>query len=62
MASLPSLRSTMAALWLGVTLLGCSQSSDVISNNLNACLIVTEAEVEFAIGTPVTPGLRQNDR
>ena len=52
----------MAALWLGVTLLGCSQSSDVISNNLNACLIVTEAEVEFAIGTPVTPGLRQNDR
>jgi len=29
---------------------------------LNACLIVTEADVEFAIGTPVTPGLRQNDR
>lgn len=46
--------------WAGV--LGCSQSNDVISTNLNACLIVTEAEVELAIGTPVTPGLRQNDR
>ncbi len=42
--------------------LGCSQSSDVLTSNLNACLIVTEAEVELAIGTPVTPGLRQNDR
>ncbi len=41
---------------------GCSQSNDVLSNNLNACLIVTEADVELAIGTPVTPGLRQNDR
>lgn len=62
MASPPSRRPALAALLIGVTLLGCSQSNDVISNNLNACLIVTEAEVEFAIGTPVTPGLRQNDR
>jgi hypothetical protein len=42
--------------------LGCSQSSDVISSNLNACLIVTEADVELAIGTPVISGMRQNDR
>ena len=62
MASLPSRRSLCSALLLWATVFGCSQSSDVISTNLNACLIVTEAEVEFAIGTPVTPGLRQNDR
>ncbi len=62
MASLPSIRPLCSALLLWATVLGCSQSSDVISTNLNACLIVTEAEVEFAIGTPVTPGLRQNDR
>ena len=42
--------------------LGCSQSSDVISTNLNACLIVTEADVELAIGTPVATGRQQNDR
>ena len=46
--------------WAGVV--GCSQSNDLLSNNLNACLIVTEADVELAIGTPVTPGFRQNDR
>ena len=62
MAALPSLRPALTALLMAVTLLGCSQSNDVISTNLNACLIVTEAEVEFAIGTPVTPGLPQNDR
>lgn len=44
------------------TLLGCSQSSEVISSKLNACLIVTEADVELAIGTPVATGVRQNDR
>lgn len=57
-----SIRLACVSLLLGGSLLGCSQSSDVLSNNLNACLIVTEADVEFAIGTPVTPGLRQNDR
>ena len=58
-----SLRRPLLGLFLvGTAVLGCSQSSDVISSNLNACLIVTEAEVELAIGTPVTPGLRQNDR
>ena len=62
MAALPSLRPALTALLMAVTLLGCSQSNDVISTTLNACLIVTEAEVEFAIGTPVTPGLPQNDR
>lgn len=62
MASLPSIRPGFSALLLWATVVGCSQSNDVISTNLNACLIVTEAEVEFAIGTPVTPGLRQNDR
>lgn len=57
-----SIRLACVSLLLGGSLLGCSQSSDVLSNNLNACLIVTEADVELAIGTPVTPGLRQNDR
>ncbi len=57
-----SIRLAYVSLLLGGSLLGCSQSSDVLSNNLNACLIVTEADVELAIGTPVTPGLRQNDR
>ncbi len=46
--------------WAAV--LGCSQSSDVVSANLNACLIVTEADVARAIGTPVVMGRRQNDR
>ena len=62
MASLPSIRPICSALLLWASMFGCSQSSDVITSNLNACLIVTEAEVEFAIGTPVTPGLPQNDR
>ena len=46
--------------WAAV--LGCSPSSDVITTNLNACLIVTEADVELAIGTPVDTGVRQSDR
>lgn len=46
--------------WAAV--LGCSPSSDVITTNLNACLIVTEADVELAIGTPVDRGVRQSDR
>jgi hypothetical protein len=33
-----------------------------MSSKLNACLIVTEADVEMAIGTPVATGVRQNDR
>lgn len=53
---------TCYGLLLGATVFGCSQSNEAFSNNLNACLIVTEADVELAIGTPVTPGLRQNDR
>ena len=58
-----SLMRPFRALFLSWTaMLGCSQSSDVLTSNLNACLIVTEADVELAIGTPVTPGLRQNDR
>jgi hypothetical protein len=48
------------AAWAAV--LGCSQSSEVLSTNLNACLIVTEADVELAIGTPVNAGLSQNNR
>lgn len=61
-----NLSSTICRAWyglmLGATVFGCSQSNEVLSNNLNACLIVTEADVELAIGTPVTPGLRQTDR
>lgn len=62
MASFTAIPSPLCLL-VGLTaLVGCSQSSDGISTNLNACLIVTEAEVELAIGTPVTPGLPQTDR
>ena len=41
---------------------GCSKPADLVAKNLNACLVVTEAEVELAIGTPVTPGEAQNDQ
>lgn len=58
----PSIRLACSGFFLAATVFGCSQSNEVLSNNLNACLIVTEADVELAIGTPVTPGLRQNDR
>ena len=57
-----SIRPTFYLLMAWATVLGCSQSSDVISTNLNACLIVTEADVELAIGTPVATGVRHNDR
>jgi hypothetical protein len=39
---------------------GCSQSTDLVTKTLNACLVVTEQEIEVAIGTPVTRGERQN--
>ena len=41
---------------------GCSRSSDLVASNLNACLVVTEAEIELALGTPVMQGERQNDQ
>ena len=44
------------------SVLGCSKSADIIASKLNACLIVTEADVESAIGTPVASGVRQSDR
>lgn len=53
---------TCCSLFLGATVFGCSPSNEALSNNLNACLIVTDADVELAIGTPVTQGPRQNDR
>lgn len=62
MAYFSLIRPLLGLFLAGTAMLACSQSSDVISSNLNACLIVTEAEVELAIGTPVTPGLRQNGR
>ncbi len=61
MFNLPSFRVTSCVL-LAWGMLGCSQSSDVLTTNLNACLIVSEADVELAIGTPVTTGVRHNDR
>ena len=57
-----SIRPALYLLMGWAAILGCSPSSDVISTNLNACLIVTEADVELAIGTPVAPGLQQDDR
>ena len=57
-----SIRHTFYLVMAWATILGCSQSSEVISSKLNACLIVTEADVELAIGTPVATGVRQNDR
>jgi hypothetical protein len=41
---------------------GCSQSTDLVAKNLNACLVVTEAEIELALGIPVTKGERHNDQ
>lgn len=57
-----SIRPAIFLLFAWTVVLGCSKSSDVLSAKLNACLIVTEADVELAIGTPVTAGLQQNDR
>ncbi len=62
MSIFSSIRPTFCLVIAWAMVLGCSQSSDVISTNLNACLIVTEADVELAIGTPVATGVRQNDR
>jgi hypothetical protein len=44
------------------SILGCSKSADFIASKLNACLIVTEADVELAIGAPVASAVRQSDR
>jgi hypothetical protein len=62
MASFFPMRTARYLLIGWAAIVGCSPSSDVISTNLNACLIVTEADVELAIGTPVTPSLQQDDR
>lgn len=62
MSIFSSIRPTFGLVIAWAMVLGCSQSSDVITTNLNACLIVTEADVELAIGTPVATGVRQNDR
>lgn len=62
MSIVPSIRGTFFLLLTGATILGCSQSSEVISSKLNACLIITEADVELAIGTPVATGVPQTDR
>ena len=42
-------------------LAACSAQTDVVSQRLNACLLVTEAEVEIAIGTPVTAPEKRSD-
>ena len=34
-------------------------TTDVVSQHINACLLVTEAEVEIAIGTAVTAPERE---
>ena len=62
MAILSSIRLSCCLLITCASVLGCSKSTDIISSKLNACLIVTEADVELAIGTPVANGIRQSDR
>jgi hypothetical protein len=62
MALFCSIRPAICLLLVWTVIPGCSKSSDVLSSKLNACLIVTEADVELAIGTPVATGLPQNDR
>lgn len=62
MALFSSIRPALCLLLAWTAVLGCSKSSDVLSAKLNACLIVTEADVELAIGTPVTVAQQQNDR
>ncbi len=62
MSIIPSIRPAFCFVIAWAMVLGCSPSSDVISTNLNACLIVPEADAELATGTPVDMGTRQNDR
>ncbi len=62
MSIFPSIRLRCWLLIACATVLGCSKSSEIISSKLNACLIVTEADVERAIGTPVASGVRPTDR
>ncbi|MET0514434.1 MAG: hypothetical protein ABW047_03770 [Nitrospiraceae bacterium] len=52
---------SLRSLLLSTLLAGCSAQTDAVSQHINACLLVTEAEVEIAIGTPVTaPEKRSN--
>jgi hypothetical protein len=49
------------AVILPTLLAACSAQTDVVSQHINACLLVTEAEVEIAIGTAVTAPEKRSD-
>ena len=55
---MPNMRSLRSVLLL-ILLAACSVQTDVVSQHINACLLVTEAEVEIAIGTAVTARKRE---
>ena len=57
---MPNIRSLHLVL-LSTLLAGCSAQTDVVSQHINACLLVTEAEVEIAIGTAVTAPEKRSD-
>jgi hypothetical protein len=50
-----------AALLLVAAVLACTAQTDVVSHHVNACVLLTEAEVAIAIGTPVSAPEKRSD-
>lgn len=44
-----------------VALLGCTAQTEVVSQHVNACLLLTEAEVAIAVGAPVSAPEKRSD-
>jgi hypothetical protein len=53
--------SLFPSLSLVGVLLGCTAQTDVVSQHVNACLLLTEAEVAIAIGAPVSAPEKRSD-
>ena len=48
-------------LLLTTAVVACTAQTDAVSQHINACLLVTEAEVALAIGTPVSAPEKRSD-
>jgi hypothetical protein len=54
-------RSPLPLLPLLTAVLACTAQTDAVSQHINPCLLVTEAEVAMAIGTPVSAPEKRTD-
>lgn len=52
---------SLASLSLLMTVLACTAQTDAVSQHINACLLVSEAEVAVAIGAPVSAPEKRSD-